>query len=159
MSWLSNVFFSFDGRIGRRTWWLAWFLLLAVEVAFNAVLSPLIGDDIAFPDGSWPSIVDMAADKSGAITALVFLWPNLAMDIKRLHDRGISGWYVLVFMIPFIAATAVTASAYAGVNEPTQFAGWVTLISGFAALWFLANLGVLAGTSGANRFGPAPSTK
>ncbi|MDX2265177.1 MAG: DUF805 domain-containing protein [Hyphomicrobiales bacterium] len=157
MDWIARTYFSFDGRIGRGHWWAAWVLLLAVEVAFNAVISPLMGDDIPFPDGSWSSIVDMAADKSGALTALIFLYPNLAMNVKRLHDRNLSGWYTLVFIIPFVAATAI--SAVADRAAPTPFEGWVTLISGFAALWFLANLGVLPGTQGANRYGVMPTTK
>ncbi len=157
MGWLAHTYFSFDGRIGRAHWWAAWVLLLIVEVAFNAVLSPMMGDDIPFPDGSWSSIVDMAGDKSGALTALIFLYPNLAMNVKRLHDRGLSGWYTLVFIIPFVAATAI--SAVADRAGPTPLEGWVTLISGFAALWFLANLGVLRGNPGPNRFGLPPFTK
>ncbi|MDZ4791614.1 MAG: DUF805 domain-containing protein [Hyphomicrobiales bacterium] len=157
MGWLTHTYFSFNGRIRRGHWWAAWVLLLVVEVTFNAVLSQLIGDDIPFPDGSWSSIVDMAADKSGALTALIFLYPNLAMNAKRLHDRNLSGWYTLVFLIPFVAATAITAIADRA--APTPLEGWVTLLSGFAALWFLGNLGVLGGTAGPNRFGLPPSTK
>jgi uncharacterized membrane protein YhaH (DUF805 family) len=35
------------------------------------------------------------------VYALV-LWSNLAVTVKRLHDRDVSGYFVLVAFIPFI---------------------------------------------------------
>ena len=58
---------------------------------------------------------------------LALLWPSLALQVKRWHDRDKSGWFVLVNLIPFI--------------------GW---------LWTLIECGFLDGTQGPNRFGPSP---
>ncbi len=45
MSVLKFIYFSFQGSIGRRTWWLAWALLLMAEVSANYVLSKAMDDD------------------------------------------------------------------------------------------------------------------
>lgn len=33
---------------------------------------------------------------------IILLWPHLATTVKRLHDRGRSGWFVLIALIPII---------------------------------------------------------
>jgi uncharacterized membrane protein YhaH (DUF805 family) len=58
---------------------------------------------------------------------LALLWPALAVSVKRWHDRGKSGWWVLVALVPL--------------------AGW---------LWVLIENGLLRGDAGPNRFGDAP---
>ncbi len=59
------------------------------------------------------------------IVSLILLVPNLAIAIKRWHDRDKSGWWILIALIPII--------------------GWI---------WALVETGFLAGTPGPNRFGP-----
>jgi uncharacterized membrane protein YhaH (DUF805 family) len=59
--------------------------------------------------------------------ALAFLIPAILVDIKRWHDRDKSGWWMLIALIPIIGS-----------------------------VWFLIELGFLAGTRGPNRFGPPP---
>jgi uncharacterized membrane protein YhaH (DUF805 family) len=63
----------------------------------------------------------------GGLVALALLWPSIATGVKRLHDRNRSGWFYLIVIIPFI--------------------GW---------LYWLIDMGILKGTTGANRFGPDP---
>ena len=57
---------------------------------------------------------------------LVTIIPNIAIAIRRLHDRDYSGWWYLLVFIPLI--------------------GWLILF-----IWFC-----LKGTDGPNRFGPDP---
>ena len=59
---------------------------------------------------------------------LLLVWPAVVVSIKRWHDRGKSGWWVLVTLIPFV--------------------GW---------LWALIENGLLRGDAGANRFGDVPA--
>jgi uncharacterized membrane protein YhaH (DUF805 family) len=58
---------------------------------------------------------------------LLLLWPVLATSAKRWHDRDKSHWWVLIVLIPVI--------------------GWI---------WALIENGLLRGTPGSNRYGPAP---
>jgi uncharacterized membrane protein YhaH (DUF805 family) len=60
------------------------------------------------------------------ITVLALLLPNLAVGIRRLHDTGRSGWWILIGVIPII--------------------GWLVLL-----FWYVSK-----GTDGDNRFGPDP---
>ncbi len=143
MSSLRYIFLTFTGRIDRKTWWMAWVLLLLTEVAVNYVLSKAMNDDAPFIDGTWPNLVRIIGDRSGWITSVAFLIPNIAMNTKRFHDRGLSGWWWLVFLLPFLAASAITVSPVAGEDYPSRLAGIAQLFSGFTALWTVITLGVL----------------
>lgn len=63
-----------------------------------------------------------------AIVGLLIIWPSLAIQVKRWHDRDKSGWWVLI--------------------------GLIAVIGG---IWVLVECGFLPGTAGTNRFGPPPA--
>lgn len=157
MGWLSNMYLSAEGRIGRQDWWIAWALLLAVEIAVNHVLSGAMNNDQVFIDGTWGNLKDILADTSGWIVALVFLWPNIAMNAKRFHDLDMSGWWWLLFVAPFLIGTGISISPYGGDAEPSPAAGWTQLLSGITAMATLIILGFLRGTPGPNRYGAPPA--
>ena len=143
MSSLKDLFFTFQGRIDRRTWWIGFLIIHLGIAAFNFVLSKLMNDDAPFLDGTWPNLVRLLGDRSGWITAMVFLYPQVAINTKRFHDRGLSGWWYLVFLVPFVAATAISISPLGGADYPSPLAGWAQLICGFTALWTFITLGFL----------------
>ena len=148
MSSLKFIYFTFQGRIDRRTWWMA-FVLIHVGIAgFNYVLSKLMNDDAPFLDGTWPNLVRLLGDRSGWITAMVFLVPQIAINTKRFHDRGLSGWWWLVFLIPFLVATGISISSLGGEDYPSPLAGWAQLICGITATWTLITLGFLPSRKG-----------
>jgi uncharacterized membrane protein YhaH (DUF805 family) len=33
---------------------------------------------------------------------LVLLLPNMALAVRRLHDTGRSGWWLLLMLVPFV---------------------------------------------------------
>ncbi len=78
-------------------------------------------------------IFALFAIDSSALRALLgvayvaMIWPSLAISIKRWHDRDKSGWWVLIGLVPVIGG-----------------------------IWALVETGFLAGTSGANQYGPDP---
>lgn len=75
----------FDGRARRREYWFFWlFCLLAV-----IVLSILDGMIIGYPV------------LSGLFNLAVII-PSIAVGIRRLHDIGKSGWWLLIGLVPFI---------------------------------------------------------
>ena len=61
------------------------------------------------------------------VIALPALWVYLAGSVKRAHDRGKSGWWLLLSLVPLVGA-----------------------------IWWLVDLGILEGEEGENRFGPDP---
>ena len=71
---------QFSGRAGRAEYW--WFVLSYVVVTL--VLNVLHLDIIAL------------------LVNLALLVPSLAAGTRRLHDIGKSGWFQLIWLIPFI---------------------------------------------------------
>lgn len=107
---IETLLFSLHGRIPRQKFWIFNTLVMAAYwIVFFTVLLKI-----------GPSLASL-------IIICVFLYPHLAISVKRWHDLDKSGWWVLVFLIPII--------------------GW---------FWGLYECGFKKGTSGENQFGPDP---
>jgi uncharacterized membrane protein YhaH (DUF805 family) len=150
---LQKILFSFDGRIGRRIYWLA-ILGLIVPVQL------LIFVPLALESGEAAILfVALASQFMGILS----LWPILAVGAKRLHDRNRNGWWLLVFwLLPF--ALVVVGGSIALFNDPRTgqsgdfFTGAVLVLASLPpALWGLVELGLLPGTRGPNLYGADPA--
>jgi uncharacterized membrane protein YhaH (DUF805 family) len=80
---LKQLFTSFDGRINRQTFWIAFGLFVAVSVVAYIV---------ALAIGIWFLW----------IVALALIYPQVAVGAKRFHDMGKPGMYMLIGLIPFV---------------------------------------------------------
>ncbi len=75
---------TFSGRSSRSAYW--WWFLFALLVSVVAhILDAIIGT-VVF----------------GVIVALGLLLPGLAVLVRRYHDAGHSGWWVLLWIIPVV---------------------------------------------------------
>jgi uncharacterized membrane protein YhaH (DUF805 family) len=110
---MSEFLFSAKGRISRSQFWLKWALPVIVLTVVLEIICFSIFD---------PTMVSVVI----GIYSLVLLWPSIAIYIKRAHDRGRSGSFVLLFLVPVVS------------------------------LWPLIELLFLPGTNGANEYGPDP---
>ena len=120
-----DLFLSFKGRINRAKFWLGFLGLMVVYAILGVVAG---GAMMASMSGDNPSAGGMGA--MGIVVAIVYLaslWPALAIQVKRWHDRNKSGWWVLIAFVPVIGG-----------------------------LWMLIECGFLEGTKGANQFGADP---
>jgi len=139
-----DLLFRFDGRINRGKYWLTVVLWLAVWLLVFALV---------YASGfSWLSI---------AIAALVFipsLWSGIAVGIKRLHDREMSGtWLVLFYGAPvFLDALARPLFVYPQMAAFQWIGAALSFLSFAVSIWALVVLGFLRGTIGANAYGPDP---
>ena len=102
-------FGSFAGRIPRsELWWAGIALWAAFAILFVFMESAL-----------------------GRASTLVlypfFFWAAAAIAVKRLHDRGLSAWRLLLALIPILGP-----------------------------LWLLISLGFRVGTRGDNQYGADP---
>ena len=86
-----NKYAKFEGRATRSEYW--WFQLFYGLVMFVA----MIVDFLLFGETEAFLILTMVA-------LLPFVLPNLAVTVRRLHDSGKSGWFLLVNFIPYIGA-------------------------------------------------------
>jgi hypothetical protein len=53
--------------------------------------------------------------------SLAVLLPSLAVGVRRLHDTGKSGWYVLFELVPFGAIVLIVFWAQASQFGPNQY--------------------------------------
>lgn len=123
-------FFTFEGRIRRRTYWgkvLYLWLILFATAMLTAALFP------AFQKSGNGGFV-LGAAFIVALVCCIAMWP---VNVRRLHDRNMSGWWLLwFFLLSFI-----------------PFVGWFVPIVQFVIL------GCLCGTPGPNHYGPDPKAK
>lgn len=78
---------DFSGRARRSEYW--WWVLF--NVIISSVLSFLIRG------GSGPSFLV-------SLLLLGLILPSLAVAVRRLHDTGRSGWFLLIAFIPLVGA-------------------------------------------------------
>lgn len=93
-SWL---LFSFRGRIGRATFAKVVFAQVALSFVFQIfVLQRYI---VMIPDAAQKMRPTLQAPPAVSLVlmglGLILLWISFAVHIKRLHDFGWSGWWVL----------------------------------------------------------------
>jgi len=110
-----KLLFSFDGRINRKMYWINFLLMFALPFSIGIVII----DAAVLGNHKEPVLA--------AFIPLFLLWPSLAAQAKRWHDRDKSAWWILITLIPVIGA-----------------------------IWALIEVGFLRGTIGANRFGSDP---
>lgn len=85
---LTTKYYAFTGRARRSEFW--WFQL-AVTVAANLTLL----------------LPGSASDLVTALLTLAFLVPSTAVAVRRLHDVGRSGWWLLVILVPVLGVIAL----------------------------------------------------
>ena len=95
MNWYLEVlrkYAVFDGRARRTEFWL--FFL------FNCIIGLVLS--------SIEAIVGIAsiagASIFGSLYMLAVFIPYLAVGVRRLHDTGRSGWWMLIYIVPLIGA-------------------------------------------------------
>ena len=93
MNWYIEVmkkYAVFSGRARRREYWM--FVLFNIIIAL--VLSIIEG------------IADAGSESGRSVLATLYglavLLPSLAVGVRRLHDTGRSGWWMLIGLIPII---------------------------------------------------------
>ncbi len=102
----------FTGRAGRAEYW--WFVLA------NFIVLLILGA---------LGRVSVIFNVLYALYSLALIVPSIAVGIRRLHDTGRSGWWLLILLVPLV--------------------GFIVLIV------FLAT----QGNPGANQYGPPPPTE
>lgn len=171
----ANWIFGLNGRISRSRWWLGLLVTTGIAIAvvtifIVCVMLVMPFNDPAFQakmqDPKWAHTAEGQAFfmKMGlvmivpALMLYVPLWNLVALGVKRLHDQGASGWWIMLVIAPFFLAI-LSPGIFAGLPEPRQGA-WIATawtVYGLTVLWTFVQFGMLGGNQGENRFGPAPA--
>jgi uncharacterized membrane protein YhaH (DUF805 family) len=91
----------FTGRARRTEYWM----FLLVSFGISIILE----------------IIDAAAHTTllGILYSLAILIPSVAVGVRRLHDTGRSGWWLLLALIP-IVGTIIVIVWYATDSQPGE---------------------------------------
>ncbi|WP_039974650.1 DUF805 domain-containing protein [Vibrio jasicida] len=135
---IKELLFSFQGRIGRKTYWMWNIIYYIMILGFGAGISKL------FPAFSYILL---------PIFLLILLIPDLAITTKRWHDRNKS-IYWLALNIPLIIGRVATPMTNPAAQDPSTPQMMVASISLICGLWILVECGFLKGTVGQNNYGP-----
>jgi len=143
---------KFSGRATRAEYW--WFVLLTQIIGFISVI-PIAGWLISLV--GW----------------IVVFIPSISISVRRLHDIGRSGWWLLVWVmttLPWIIwivgfITAIGTFEESGKDDIWPiltpwliWAGILTLVNVGVCIWWVVWF-VKKGDKGPNRFGPDPRQK
>lgn len=127
---------EFSGRSRRKEYWMFALLMIIVYAFAGALMMSVLLP--SFRSGTpidWPAVP--ATFWLGAVLLGLFviaiIVPAVAVTVRRLHDRDMSGWWYLGVLL----------------------VGQVPYIGGLVHIAFLV-LMCLPGTPGANRYGPDP---
>jgi uncharacterized membrane protein YhaH (DUF805 family) len=151
---LLSLLFSFNGRINRGQYWLG---TIGVNLVNWVVMMALAGA-AAVPAGSNPAAALAAASSQMAVVfplSIAVAWIAMALQVKRFHDRGQSGWWSLLPMAPIVL---MIGNVFAAVAEQWTAdrllgsMGWPFLALIVISIGFFINLGCLSGTSGPNKY-------
>ncbi len=117
-----NLLFGYEGRIGRGAWWFARLVVLAIIVAV-LVLAYVLQDENGNLQSDFASLI---VGFVGLAALPIIFWINVVTTIKRYHDRGKVGYWVLLMFVPYIGV-----------------------------LWQFVECGFFAGDDYDNEYGPA----
>ena len=137
---LYRLLFSFDGRINRLTYWVTTAIVGTSDIVASLMIATLVGD-------WWAQVL-----------VLPLTFSITALNAKRLHDLGKSGWWQLMFvpdilvMMVQLAPEQILAMSDARrtVLLPVLLIG---LVPALWAMWLIFQMACVKGVAGANRFG------
>lgn len=93
------------GRARRKEYWyfvLFQFLLLLVPLLFCVILSIVGGENPSDGNSLMVGLLALIA----AVIYLALLIPGICVSIRRFHDVGLSGWLILLGLIPYVGGLA-----------------------------------------------------
>jgi PAT family beta-lactamase induction signal transducer AmpG len=123
----NQLLFGFSGRVERLQVWLVAVASAAIFGLFWARVNLRApADPTAVPPPRPPGAEIL--DALPVVIGIGLIWPLAAIGVKRCHDRGRSGWWMLAALVPVL--------------------GWA---------WLVYDLAIARGSPAPNRFGPAPS--
>lgn len=162
---------QFSGRAQRKEFWM-WVLFLIVVTVVLSILDGVLGLTPRPPVapeqlGVMPNAAHFGGFRgagllTGVFSLAVFL-PNLAVQIRRLHDINRRGWWLLLPVLPYavgfgivIAGSLSAFSQKQPVSIGLMGIGGLFMIAGLACVILLLVWFCLDGTRGPNRFGEDP---
>ncbi len=80
-----SKYVMFSGRSSRSAYWW-WYLFAALVGIGAALIDQILGTNYVI----------------AGLAGLALILPNLAVTVRRFHDAGHSGWWVLILILPVV---------------------------------------------------------
>jgi uncharacterized membrane protein YhaH (DUF805 family) len=144
-----------QGRIGRKQYWIRTLLYLLGGILGGLLLVVLAALNYNPPDTiTVRTVVRFVLLGIATVVYLVTIVTGfVSTGIRRLHDRGKSGWWLLLYYFAPSRLLKTSTSLWHG-GAPI-----IPLAVGAVLIWGLIDLGVLRGEPGDNVYGPNPSSE
>jgi uncharacterized membrane protein YhaH (DUF805 family) len=94
---------TFVGRSSRSAYWW-WYLFSLIALVVAVLVDVALGTRVI-----------------SALVSLVLLLPNLSVLVRRLHDTGHSGWWILIGLVPLIGAIVILVFTLLGSEPPNRW--------------------------------------
>jgi len=147
--------FSFEGRIDRAKFWLAAFIRFATVFSFMTIFLFVVAGILRASGNDFHSVSTRTMHPAfylpGFPLFVIGVWLFAATSIKRLHDRGKTGWW----LAPFFMAPGLLDKLSVWIDNP-PLALLVSALSLGVSVWCFVELFCLGGRKGPNRFGSDP---
>jgi len=127
----------FSGRARRREYWFFTLFNALIVLGLSVVGSVLSGSSAVGIFGMFSIIYGLGV-----------LIPSLAVTVRRLHDTGRSGWWLLMGLVPVVGAVVL----YTGRSGWWLLMGLVLVVGAVVLLVFM----FFDSESGENEYGPSP---
>lgn len=100
---------QFSGRASRSEYWF-YLLVFFIVIVSTAVIAGAISGD------------EDVAQIASLVTSLPFILPYLAVQSRRLHDRGLSAWCLLLCLLPNLGSIILMIiSCWGSKNENNPY--------------------------------------
>jgi uncharacterized membrane protein YhaH (DUF805 family) len=150
------VWLRFNGRIARLTWLAFAALISLLEYGCELLLRRAFHWPAPEGQGADQLLSSYVGDEISLLAALIFLWPSLAIDVKRWHDIGRSGWCTLIVYGPALALFAFALTGAGASARYNQVEAAALYVFGLVALVYFILLAARKGDAESNRYGLPP---
>ncbi len=97
-------YLNFEGRARRADFWW-WFLATILACVVASFVGGVLG----------------IANLLTSLLSLALFLPNLTFAVRRFHDIGMSGWWVLISLIPILGFLALIYFFIKPSDGPNQY--------------------------------------
>ena len=125
MNWYPRImlrnYARFSGRARRKEYWMFFLVYALLSGSITAVVMGLDWVVDFVTRGRWADSFSLEAGLTLGVFALVHLLPSIAVTVRRLHDTGRSGWFMLLALIPVIGLVLIYFLAIEGEKSENAF--------------------------------------
>jgi uncharacterized membrane protein YhaH (DUF805 family) len=92
---ITKKYADFSTRSRRTEFWMFFLFNIIISIVLSIISGVVASID---PTG----ILALIASGAMLLVSLALLIPGLAVTVRRLHDTGRSGWWILIGLLPVI---------------------------------------------------------